>query len=420
MENGSISLIIIIICVMMSAYFSATETAFSSLNKIRIKNMAEKGNKKAALVMKLSENYDSLLSTILIGNNIVNISCASLATVLFVKWLGNDAGPSVSTAVTTVIVLIFGEVSPKSIAKEAPEKFAMFSAPFLRILTVLFTPFNFLFKQWKKLLSKVFKSEEDKGITEEEFLSIVEEAEEDGGINEQESMLIQNAIDFTEQEAIDVLTPRIDIIGIPTTATKEDIAQIFAETSYSRLPLYEDTIDHIVGIIYHKDFHNHIYNTDKDISEIVRPAIFVPQSKKIGVLLKEFQQKKSHIAVVLDEYGGTVGIVTLEDILEELVGEIWDEHDEINLDIEARSENEFIVSSNANLEKVLDSLGVEVDEEHLNALTVNGWLMDLLGRPPKVKDSIQYKNFTVTVLETEENHVKKVRMINNEPANIKI
>lgn len=420
MENGSISLIIIIICVMMSAYFSATETAFSSLNKIRIKNMAEKGNKKAALVMKLSENYDSLLSTILIGNNIVNISCASLATVLFVKWLGNDAGPSVSTAVTTVIVLIFGEVSPKSIAKEAPEKFAMFSAPFLRILTVLFTPFNFLFKQWKKLLSKVFKSEEDKGITEEEFLSIVEEAEEDGGINEQESMLIQNAIDFTEQEAIDVLTPRIDIIGIPTTATKEDIAQIFAETSYSRLPLYEDTIDHIVGIIYHKDFHNHIYNTDKDISEIVRPAIFVPQSKKIGVLLKELQQKKSHIAVVLDEYGGTVGIVTLEDILEELVGEIWDEHDEINLDIEKRSDNEYIVSGNANLEKVLDSLGVEVDEEHLNVLTVNGWLMDLLGRPPKVKDSIQYKNFTVTVLETEENHVEKVRMINNEPANIKI
>lgn len=420
MENGSISLIIIIICVMMSAYFSATETAFSSLNKIRIKNMAEKGNKKAALVMKLSENYDSLLSTILIGNNIVNISCASLSTVLFVKWLGNDAGPSVSTAVTTVIVLIFGEVSPKSIAKEAPEKFAMFSAPFLRILTVLFTPFNFLFKQWKKLLSKVFKSEEDKGITEEEFLSIVEEAEEDGGINEQESMLIQNAIDFTEQEAIDVLTPRIDIIGIPTTATKEDIAQIFAETSYSRLPLYEDTIDHIVGIIYHKDFHNHIYNTDKDISEIVRPAIFVPQSKKIGVLLKELQQKKSHIAVVLDEYGGTVGIVTLEDILEELVGEIWDEHDEINLDIEKRSDNEYIVSGNANLEKVLDSLGVEVDEEHLNVLTVNGWLMDLLGRPPKVKDSIQYKNFTVTVLETEENHVEKVRMINNEPANIKI
>lgn len=405
---------------MMSAYFSATETAFSSLNKIRIKNMAEKGNKKAALVMKLSENYDSLLSTILIGNNIVNISCASLATVLFVKWLGNDAGPSVSTAVTTVIVLIFGEVSPKSIAKEVPEKFAMFSAPFLRILIILFTPFNFLFKQWKKLLSFIFKSEEEKGITEEEFLSIVEEAEEDGGINEQESMIIQNAIEFTEQEAIDVLTPRIDIVGIPTTATKEDIARIFAETSYSRLPLYEETIDHIVGIIYHKDFHNHIYNTDKDISEIVRPAIFVPQSKKIGVLLKELQQKKSHIAVVLDEYGGTVGIVTLEDILEELVGEIWDEHDEINLDIEEKSDNEYIVSGNANIEKIFDTLNIEVDEEHLNALTVNGWLMDLLGRPPKEKDSIQYKNLTVTVLETEENHVEKVQIINNEPANITV
>lgn len=253
MESESISLIIIIVCIVMSAYFSATETAFSSLNKIRIKNMAEKGNKKAALVMKLSESYDSLLSTILIGNNIVNILSASLATVLFVKMLGDEAGPSVSTAVTTVVVLIFGEVSAKSIAKESPEKFAMFSAPLLRVLVCLLTPFNFLFMQWKKLLSLIIKSEEDGGITEEEFLSIVEEAEEDGGINEQESMIIQNAIEFTAQEAIDVLTPRIDITGVSTTATKEEIANIFTETAYSRLPLYEDTLDHIVGIIYHKD-----------------------------------------------------------------------------------------------------------------------------------------------------------------------
>lgn len=234
MESESISLIIIIVCIVMSAYFSATETAFSSLNKIRIKNMAEKGNKKAALVMKLSESYDSLLSTILIGNNIVNILSASLATVLFVKMLGDEAGPSVSTAVTTVVVLIFGEVSPKSIAKESPEKFAMFSAPLLRVLVCLLTPFNFLFMQWKKLLSLIIKSEEDGGITEEEFLSIVEEAEEDGGINEQESMIIQNAIEFTAQEAIDVLTPRIDITGVSTTATKEEIANIFTETAYSR------------------------------------------------------------------------------------------------------------------------------------------------------------------------------------------
>lgn len=413
MESDSISLIIIIVCIVMSAYFSATETAFSSLNKIRIKNMAEKGNKKAALVMKLSESYDSLLSTILIGNNIVNILSASLATVLFVKILGDEAGTSVSTAVTTVIVLIFGEVSPKSIAKESPEKFAMFSAPLLRVLVFLLTPFNFLFKQWKKFLSLIIKSEEDGGITEEELLSIVEEAEEDGGINEQESMIIQNAIDFTEQEAIDVLTPRIDITGVSTTATKEEIAKIFTETAYSRLPLYEETLDHIIGIIYHKDFYNYVYNTDKDISEIVKSVIFIPKSKKIGVLLKELQQKKSHIAVVLDEYGGTVGIITLEDILEELVGEIWDEHDEVSQDIEVKSEKECLVSGNANLEKVFEVLSLESDEEHIKALTVNGWLMDILGRVPKENDSITYKDFTITVLEMDENRVEKVQILNN-------
>lgn len=413
MESDSISLIIIIVCIVMSAYFSATETAFSSLNKIRIKNMAEKGNKKAALVMKLSESYDSLLSTILIGNNIVNILSASLATVLFVKILGDEAGTSVSTAVTTVIVLIFGEVSPKSIAKESPEKFAMFSAPMLRVLVFLLTPFNFLFKQWKKFLSLIIKSEEDGGITEEELLSIVEEAEEDGGINEQESMIIQNAIDFTEQEAIDVLTPRIDITGVSTTATKEEIAKIFTETAYSRLPMYEETLDHIIGIIYHKDFYNYVYNTDKDISEIVKPVIFIPKSKKIGVLLKELQQKKSHIAVVLDEYGGTVGIITLEDILEELVGEIWDEHDEVSQDIEVKSEKECLVSGNANLEKVFEVLNLESDEEHIKALTVNGWLMDILGRVPKENDSITYKDFTITVLEMDENRVEKVQILNN-------
>lgn len=414
MESDSFSLIVIILCIVMSAYFSATETAFSSLNKIRIKNLAEKGNKKAELVMKLSDNYDSLLSTILIGNNIVNILSASLATVLFVKMLGEDAGASVSTAVTTIVVLIFGEVSPKSIAKESPEKFAMFSAPILRVFVWILTPFNFLFRQWKKFLSLLFQSQEDSGITEEEFLSIVEEAEEDGGINAQESMLIQNAIEFTEQEAIDILTPRIDITGVSTTATKEEIAKIFSETGYSRLPLYEETLDHIIGIVYHKDFFNKVFNTEKQIKDIIKPAIFVPKSKKIGVLLRELQQKKSHIAVVLDEYGGTVGIITLEDILEELVGEIWDEHDEVSQDIEVKSERECWVLGSANLEKVFEFLNLQEDAEEIQALTVNGWLMDKLGRVPMEQDCITYKNLTLTVLKMHDKRVERVQILRNE------
>lgn len=395
----------------MSAYFSATETAFSSLNRIRIKNMAEKGNKKACLVMRLSENYDSLLSTILIGNNIVNIASASLTTVLFVKMLGDEIGPSVSTAVTTIVVLIFGEVSPKSIAKESPEKFAMFSAPFLNMLMVLLTPFNFLFGQWKKLLSIIIKSTDESGITEEELLSIVEEAKQDGGIDEQENMLIRSVLEFTEQEAVDMLTPRIDITAVSTETTKEEIATVVADTAYSRLPIFEDTIDHIVGIIYQKDFYNYVYRADKEISEIIRPALFVPQNKKIGILLKELQNKKIHIAVVLDEYGGTVGIITLEDILEELVGEIWDEYDEVSSEIEKKSETEYIVLGNADIDKVFEVLNIEVADEEVQSGIINGWIMNELGRVPEKEDCFEYKGYQITVLEMNEKRVEKVLFV---------
>lgn len=395
----------------MSAYFSATETAFSSLNRIRIKNMAEKGNKKACLVMRLSENYDSLLSTILIGNNIVNIASASLTTVLFVKMLGDEIGPSVSTAVTTIVVLIFGEVSPKSIAKESPEKFAMFSAPFLNMLMVLLTPFNFLFGQWKKLLSIIIKSTDESGITEEELLSIVEEAKQDGGIDEQENMLIRSVLEFTEQEAVDILTPRIDITAVSTETIKEEIATVFADTAYSRLPIFEDTIDHIVGIIYQKDFYNYVYRADKEISEIIRPALFVPQNKKIGILLKELQNKKIHIAVVLDEYGGTVGIITLEDILEELVGEIWDEYDEVSSEIEKKSETEYIVLGIADIDKVFEVLNIEVADEEVQSGIINGWIMNELGRVPEKEDCFEYKGYQITVLEMNEKRVEKVLFV---------
>lgn len=408
MKNETVSLVIIVIGIIMSAYFSATETAFSSLNRIRIKNMAEKGNKRACLVLRLSENYDSLLSTILIGNNIVNIASASLATVLFVKLLGEDIGASISTAVTTIVVLIFGEVSPKSIAKESPEQFALFSAPFLNMLMILLTPFNFLFRQWKKLLSLIIKPNDESGITEEELLFIVEEAKQDGGIDEQENMLIRRALDFTEQEAADILTPRIDITAVPAEASKEEIAAVFADTAYSRLPVFEDTIDHIKGIIYQKDFYNHVYHANKEISEIIRPALFVPKTKKIGVLLKELQQKKIHIAVVLDEYGQTVGIITLEDILEELVGEIWDEYDEVSSEIEKKSENEYMVLGSANIDKVFEALHIQAADGEIQSGIVNGWIMNELGRIPEKDDSFEYKGYRITVLEMDEKRVGKV------------
>lgn len=338
---------------------------------------------------------------------------ASLATVLFVKLLGDEVGPSISTAVTTIVVLIFGEVSPKSIAKESPEKFAMFSAPFLNMLMVVLTPFNFLFRQWKKLLSKIIKSTDENGITEEELLSIVEEAKQDGGIDEQENMLIRSALEFTEREAVDILTPRIDITAVSMEATKEEIAAVFADTAYSRLPIYEDPIDRIVGIIYQKDFHNYVYHAEKEISEIIRPALFVPKNKKIGTLLRELQQKKIHIAVVLDEYGGTVGIITLEDVLEELVGEIWDEYDEVSSEIEKKSETEYIVLGSANIDKVFEALGIEVTEEEIRSGIVNGWIMNELGRIPEKADVFEYKGYRVTVLEMNEKRVEKALFTRN-------
>lgn len=403
----NVTLIIILLCIIMSGYFSATETAFSSLNRIRIKNMADKGNKRAALVLKLSEDYDRLLSTILIGNNIVNIACASLSTLLFVRLLGEDAGASVSTAVTTVIVLVFGEVSPKSIAKESPEKFSMFSAPILNFMVVLLTPLNFLFKQWKKVLSRFFHSSASQGITEEELITIVEEARQDGGIDEQEGDLLRNALEFNELKAADILTPRIDVVGVNVCAGAEEIASVFTETGYSRLPVYQDSIDNIVGILYHKDFYNKIYGTGKGIKDVIRPALFITRHKKISQLLQELQASNHHIAVVIDEFGGTVGIVTLEDILEELVGEIWDEHDEIIRSVEKLSDDEFLVLGNANVDKLLELLGYDEETE---AVTVNGWIMNELQKLPEKGDSFRFHEWQITVMEMEERRVKSARI----------
>lgn len=401
---NSINIIIIIICVILSGYFSATETAFTSFNKIRVKNMAEKGNKRAKLVLKLSGNFDKLLSTILIGNNIVNIATASLATIIFVGFLG-DVGVSVSTVVTTIVVLIFGEVSPKSLAKESPEKFAMFSAPVLRCLMVIFTPFNFFFVQWKKLLSKIFKSKEDRSITDEELLTIVEEAQQEGGIDKDEGELIKNAIEFDDLQAEDVLTPRMEIEGVPRDADKEKMAEVFKKSGYSRLPVFEKNIDRIVGVIHQKDFHNYIYRTARPIDDILKPVIFITKATKISELLKALQKTKSHMAVVVDEYGGTVGIVTMEDILEELVGEIWDEHDEIIQEIEKIDDHTYKVLGCADLDTMFEYFGMD---EEAAFFTVNGWLVNHMQRIPEVGDKMEYGRLSIEIIKTESKRILEV------------
>ena len=412
-------LIIIILCVIMSAYFSATETAFNTFNRIRMKGYAEKGNKKAQRALKLADNYDTLISTILVGNNIVNILSASLATIFFARLFAGidsiteDINATISTAVMTVVVLTFGEIIPKTLAKQFPEKFSMFSAPFINALLIVLTPITFVFGSLQKLLFMIFKKDKDTGMTEEELISIIEEAEEDGNIDEEESTLIKSAIEFNDLEVGDIFTPRIDITAVEKEVTKEELEGIFSESGYSRIPVYENDLDNIIGIIYYKDFYTTVYNRTSPITEIIKPVIYVTKSMKINDLLKELQEKQLHLAVVTDEYGSTAGIVTLEDILEEIVGEIWDEHDEIIEEIKEIGENEYIVSGMANIEKLFDELDLDEPEEKIESTTVNGWAMDTLGRIPEEGDSFEALGLTVKVLKMDGRRIEDLHVLDN-------
>ena len=401
----------IAVLVIFSAYFSATETAFTSVNRIRIKNLANDGNKKAKEVLELSEKFDKMLSTILVGNNIVNIAMSAIATVLFME-LYPVYGATIATVVITVVVLIFGEISPKSLAKESPEKFAMFSAPFLKFFMVLLAPVNWIFGCWKKLLAKLFNADGVNPITEDELLTIVEEAETEGGIDTDQSELIQNAIEFNDLEAWDVLTPRVDIKAIEIDETQDEIAELFLSTGFSRLPVYEDDLDNIVGVLNQKDFHNYIRGTDTPVSEYVKPVIFVAGSMKIAQLLKRLQTVKTHIAIIVDEYGGTSGLVTMEDIIEELVGEIYDEHDAAALqDIVQQQDGSYRVLCGTNIDKMFDYFDVE---EEIDATTVNGWVVLQIDKLPSVGDHFVYeadcKRFDVTVTKADQRKALEINM----------
>lgn len=404
--NTSTYVIILVILITMSAYFSATETAFSSLNKTKLKTLAEKGNKRAVLSLKLVDNYDKLISTILIGNNIVNIAASSIATVMFVSYFG-DMGATISTVVITVVVLIFGEVSPKSIAKDCPEKFAMFSAPIINMLLIILTPVSFLFSCWKKLLNKLLHLESDTKMSQEELLMLVEEVQQDGSIDKSEGELLRNAIEFAEQEAEDILTHRVDLEAVPVDATKEEIAQVFFDTKFSRILVYEESIDNIIGVIHQKDFYTATGITQQNIRDIISPAVYVLKNEKISPLLRQLQKAKSHIAVVLDEYGGTYGIVTMEDILEELVGEIWDEHDDVIEEFKKVNADTHRVDASTDLDEFCEFFDVEAESE---MVSLGGWIAEQLGKVPKEGDCFQYDNLEIKVTSVDTHRVEEVEI----------
>ena len=387
--------------IVLSAFFSAAETSYSTLNRIRLKSTAEGGNARAALAIALHEDYHRLLSTILVGGNIANLSIASIATMLFIRYFGN-IGAVISTATCAVVLLLIGDLIPKSMAKEAPERFAIFAAPFLRIFNVLFLPVNSCFTLIRRGLALVYKTTDDRGITEEELMTIVAEAEQEGAIDQEDKQLIQSAMEYNDARVDDILTPRMSIVGVAQDQPTDEITAIFFESGYTRLPVYQDSLDNIVGILHLRDFMEHIVLKEKPLAAAVSPAIFVAPNTLISELFKTLQKKQSHMAIVADEYGGTEGLVTMEDILEELVGDIWDESDELVEEFIPLDEGRYMVLCSADIYAMFTLFAISAETD---SATVGGWITEVLGRLPEEGDQFIFENLSITVHKTADRRV---------------
>lgn len=417
MGDSAPLLIAIIILLLLSGFFSSMETAYSCANKLKLKTMISNGNKRAEKTLRLAENYDHLISTILVGNNIVNITTTSLAGLFFAALIAHNSSlaTTVSTIVTTVAVLIFGEITPKMIAKVYPEKFAMMGYSLLMFFTYLLYPINLIFSGYKFVLSKIFKLKNEEVVTEDEIMTMVEEAREDGTLKQDESKLIRSVIEFDDLEVGDICVPRVNIVAIELSTPIETIRDVFQEKGLSRLPVYEGSIDSIIGFLHEKDFYPVYLSKSGNIKSAIREVTYTTEHVKISVLLKQLQKKKTHMAIVLDEYGGTLGIITLEDILEELVGEIWDEHDEEITYFKPISENTDIVNAEADLSDFFNNYGLNEDEYNYDANTVSGWVIEQLGEIPPIGKSFQYENIEVEVVKASEKKVLEVKVTRLEP-----
>lgn len=401
------TILIMLLLVVLSAGFSAAETAFTSLNKNRLKVMEKQGNRRAKQTLKLFDNYSSLLSTVLVGNNIVNITLAGMSTLLFIEFMG-PKGSTVSTIVITIIVLVFCEVSPKSFAKERAESVALALTPALIFLNKLFYPINWLFEKWKLLLSRKIKHETlPLGTTDDEILSILDEATDQGSIDSIESDLIRNAIEFNDRRISDILVPRTQIKAINRDASIEEITEVFMESEFSRLPVYDENLDDIIGVLHYKDFMSHVRIQHESVIDNIQPVLFVAPGRRIHDVLQTLQKNKRHIAIVTDEYGGTMGLITMEDILEELVGEIFDETDEVDELISKIDEKTYIVSTSVELDDFFDYFGI-VEESDSN--TLSGWINEKLNAIPKVGDRFETDKISVLVIQADVNRAIQAKI----------
>ncbi|MBQ8163263.1 MAG: HlyC/CorC family transporter [Clostridia bacterium] len=416
MDDSIGYIIVMIILLALSAFFSATETSYSTFNRIKVKNLAQNGNKRAETVMKLDEKYDKLLNTVLIGNNIVNIALSSIATLFFVKLLSEASisnaqslGATLSTVAATVAVLIFGEISPKVIAKNNADKVALAFAPIVKVLLIVLVPLSFIFGGWSKLMIKLFKSKDNDTYTEEELITIVDEAEEDGAIEAEEGELIRSAIEFADVSAGDILTPRVDVCAISKDESIENIAKIFIENAYSRLPVYGDDMDDIIGVLHEKDFFVAYHNNNKTITKHIKKPVHVSEHIKLADLLQTLKSKKSHMAIVVDEFGGTMGIVTMEDIIEELIGDVFDEHDEIVKDeYKELPDGRIAVKCSADLDNFFERFDIVMTDEEDMPQTVNGFIMKELEAFPQIGDSFKFRNLEIEISKTGSKRVEEI------------
>lgn len=415
-DGLAVTIVFIVILVLLSAFFSATETAFSSVNKTKLKVKAQDGNKAAQNALNLSDKFDKLLSAILIGNNIVNITLTVLFDSIFSNVIPSNPALSgvISVAVSTVIVLTFGEITPKMIAKEKSERLCLVFGYPIRLVMIALTPLSAVFSGLKFLLKKLFKSSEEEKITEEELLSMVEEAQEDGALDEKESELISSAIEFNDAEVEDILVPRVNVISVPLDMPMDKVKALFLEHNFSRMPVYNGTIDQVIGMIHNIDFFAAMERGERSIKSAITPVAVATEHMKISTLLKSMQAQKVHMAIVVDEYGGTTGIVTLEDILEELVGEIWDEHDEIINYFSKIDDSTYMVDGRAELDKFFALFGLGDDEaEKFESQTVSGWVIEQTGNIPKKFQSFDYENLTIIVNRLTQRKVLDVKVIIN-------
>ena len=401
----------ILVCVFFSNFFSSSEMAYSACNRVRLENASDDGSKRAAAAVKIVERFDDTLSTILIGNNLVNIAASSLGSLAVMELLG-DGYAWVSTVVITTLVIIFGETIPKIVAKNSANRIALRHAYFIRILSVLFKPLIMLVVGLIRLICLPLKGERTDASDDdavEELTSIIETAEDESVLDEDRSELLQAAIDFSDVMASEVMTARVDMLALDIEDDWDELLKTIDESPYSRLPVYEDGVDNIIGVLYLNHFLKALAGDEKpDIRSLLMPVCYVYKTMKLPAVLSELRRAKQHLAVVVDEYGGTLGVLSMEDVLEQLVGEIWDETDEVEEEIVERPDGRFELDGDMVISDFIELMELNEEDFDFESDTVGGWTIEMFGSFPKVGDSFEYENFTVTVLQMDGLRVEKI------------